>query len=406
MSYRDTSVNGAGAIPAHIPPGLVHDFDPYAVAAEEDPHIVWKRVQDSAPRIFWSPQAGHWIVTRAEDIKAIQLDHERFSHSILGRGLPGGLKPLSSDPPEHGRLRAMLMPAFLPRAIKILEDRARELAISLIEAMKPRGECEFVEDFARILPMEVFLKMVGLPSSDRSMLTAWVEGAIHGARIDPPFGDRCLNNLRQYIEKTLEIRRTVPGDDVLSVIVLHESDGQRFTQEECMSMATLLLLGGLDTVASMIGFICRSLAMNPTLRHRIRDEPLLRPRAIEELLRRHGLSNTMRIVTQDTVFAGVTLKKGDPIQQAATCYGLDDSVVSHPMEIDLDREAPIPHAAFGNGPHTCPGQMLARREIKVFLEEWLERIPDFQIKPGTRPQMRFLGLLAMKKLELCWDPNQ
>jgi cytochrome P450 len=389
------------AKPAHVPDDLVFDFDPTSVSPQSDPHRIWKNIQNIAPPIFWNPHGGHWVVTRAPDIKTVQVDHARFSHAPFSRGLAGGLKPISLDPPAHTPIRAMFMPVFMPKAIKVLEDHARAITIELIEAIKPRGGCEFVSEFADIVPMEVFLNMVGLPSTDREMLIAWVRDALHGR--DTSANSDSMKTLRHYLAEKLEERRAAPGTDLLSVIVTHEIDGQKFTAEDCLSIATLMLLGGLDTVASMLGFVARALATHPEIRRRIQAEPKIMPVAIEELLRRHGLSNTMRLVTQDFDFQGAPFRKGDLVQQAGSLYGLDDDLVDNPLQLDLDRETPIPHAVFGNGPHVCPGQMLARREIKVFLEEWLTRIPDFEIRPGTQPQMKFPGLITMKRLELSWD---
>ena len=392
--------------PPHVPPELVVDFDFNAVPPERDPHEEWKRLQEMTPPIFWTPYGGHWVVTRAEDIKTVQLDYERFSHAIMGQVGGGfGFKPLSLDPPEHTSFRAIINPGFLPGAIRILEGRAREIAVHLIAELRPRGECEFMADFANILPMEIFLSMAGLPSSDRAMLITWVHSVTHDDVVDPARCAASRSKLFEYIADALEKRRAASGEDLLSMVVKGEINGKRLSHEDCMSVAYLLVLGGLDTVASMLGFVARTLALNSETRRRIREDRQLMPKAIEELLRRHGLSNTVRNVTKDFDYKGIPFRKGDIVQQVGVLYGLDDALVAHPMEIDLDRKTPIPHSAFGHGPHTCPGQILARREIKVFLEEWLSRIPDFRIKPGTTPKMKFEGLLAVQRLELAWDPN-
>ena len=392
--------------PPHVPPELVVNFDFSAVPPERDPHEEWKRLQETSPPIFWTPYGGHWVVTRAEDIKTVQLDHERFSHSVFGLIQDGiGFKPLSLDPPEHTPYRAIIDPAFLPGAIRTMENKAREIAVHLIESLRPRGECEFMADFANILPMEIFLSMAGLPKSDRAMLITWVHSVTHDDVVDPAGCAASRRKLLNYIRDALERRRASPGEDLLSMVVEGEINGERLSHEDCMSVAYLLVLGGLDTVASMLGFVARTLALHPEPRRRIREDRKLMPKAIEELLRRHGLSNTVRNVTKDFDYKGVPFRKGDVVQQAAVLYGLDDTLFEHPMEIDLDRKMPIRHSAFGHGPHTCPGQILARREIKVFLEEWLSRIPDFCIKPGTTPKMKFEGLIAVNQLELAWNPN-
>jgi len=165
------------------------------------------------------------------------------------------------------------------------------------------------------------------------------------------------------------------------------------------------MFGGLDTVASMLGFIARFLALNPGHRRqiveRLDDEAFLK-HAVEELLRRHGIANTARIVAQDTELGGVQLKAGDVILPPNLLVGLDERAVEDPTRVDFARPFPIRHATFGNGVHTCPGAVLARRELQVFLQEWLRRIPDFEIKPGTTPVAATGMVNGVLKLELSW----
>jgi cytochrome P450 len=175
------------------------------------------------------------------------------------------------------------------------------------------------------------------------------------------------------------------------------------TPEETFNLLTLVLFGGLDTVASMLGFLCRFLALHPEHRRDLVAHPDLQKNAVEELIRRHGVSNTARYITHDFVHNGVQFRGGDLIQVPNTLFGLDERVNADPIRVDFRRE-PVRHAAFGNGPHTCPGAVLARREIAVFLDEWLKRIPEFSIKPGSKPQMASGHVNGVTRLELVWDP--
>jgi cytochrome P450 len=405
MASRELPDELRRRVPPHVPDDLVVAFDAAAVAPECDPHVEWKRIRDTAPPVFWTPYGEHWVVTNASNIKTVQVDYQRFSHSPFTHELLGGNKPISLDPPEHTPLRRLFMPAFIPRALNALEEKAREMTIRLVEDLEPRGECEFVEDFAKIVPMEVFLVMVGLPASDRAMLTEWVGCALHERWTEPEKARQAMIRLRDYINVELDRRRANPTDDLLTVLVTKEVEGKLLTRDDAMGVAANLLLGGLDTVAAMLSFVARSLATHPAVRHRIATEPQIIPLAVEELLRRHALITTFRRVVHDTELGNVKLRAGDLLQVVGAMYGFDDALIERPLDIDLDRKPPIPHAVFGNGPHVCPGQMLARRELKVFLEEWLSRIPDFEIKPGTTPEMTFRGtILSVGRLELCWNP--
>jgi cytochrome P450 len=133
------------------------------------------------------------------------------------------------------------------------------------------------------------------------------------------------------------------------------------------------------------------------------DNPALIPQAVEELFRRHGVSNTARVIRKELEFCGVTLKEGEQIQGVSALVGLDEATVPNPMDVDFNRPAPIPHATFGNGPHRCPGSILAKREIVVWLEEWLPRIPEFRIKKGTTPRQQSAMVNTVSELWLEWD---
>jgi cytochrome P450 len=394
-------------VPAHVPPELVYDFDFFAPpGADEDVQLAWKQLHEAAPDIFWTPRnGGHWVATRAEDILEIQTNHERFSHRVFT--LPPDPQqtqrplPLGVDPPEHGPYRRIIMPAFLPRVVNAVEATVRELAVELVEELAPRGECEFIEDFARKLPIAVFMKMVDLPFEDREILLPWAEVVVRSS--DNAKRREAHANMAGYLAKWVDSRRAQPGDDVISSVV-HAKVGDRpITTEETFNLLTLVLFGGLDTVASMLGFICRFLAMHPEHRCELVTHPELQKNAVEELIRRHGVSNTGRYITSDFVHGGVQFKAGDLIQVPNSLFGLDERMNADPTTVDFHRE-PVRHAAFGNGPHTCPGAVLARREIAVFLDEWLTRIPEFALRPGSKPQMASGHVNGVTQLELVWDP--
>ncbi len=158
-----------------IPDRFVADVDIFNLDGfQNDVQLAWRRLQQTYPDIFWTPKnGGHWIATRAADIKYIQSEHQFFSNSqifIPATQLPSKLIPLNLDPPEHGPFRAIFAPAFTPSALDVLELQARTIAVELIESLRPKGECEFVRDFAEKLPIIVFLNMMDLPLKDREYL--------------------------------------------------------------------------------------------------------------------------------------------------------------------------------------------------------------------------------------------
>ncbi|ONI93057.1 cytochrome [Saccharothrix sp. ALI-22-I] len=402
------TTNSTMDIPAHVPQDRVVDFDYLRpTGIDEDLHLAWKRAQDSLPDIFWTPRnGGHWVATRAQDIKAIQLDHQRFSHKRLLIQGPEGHEGsvLTMDPPRHGLYRMLISPAFSPKAIAALEPIVRQTAVTLIEELRPRGECEFVGDFAKVLPVEVFLGLVDLPLEDREFLLPFAE-KIARPRNPQDYGEGQAG-LTQYISQVLTARAQQPGGDLLSKIVTAKIDGEPIAFEAAVALSRTVLAGGLDTVASILGFVARFLALNPGHRRQLIDDPSLVGNAVEELIRRHGIANTARVLTQDTEFKGVRLRAGEQILIPNNLYGLDERQVDDPLVVDFTRAHPDRHsAAFGNGPHRCPGSFLAKSEITVFLQEWLARIPDFDIKPGTTPRMASGHVNATHELHLAWDTD-
>lgn len=395
--------------PAHVPESRVVDFDfMRQQGMDEDVHAVWKRLQEKGPDILWTPRnGGHWILTRGEDIDAIQRDYEHFSsakstipHQISTvRGLP-----LEADPPQHAAYRNMINPWFTPKAIGDLEGEVRALAADLLDdpirGLKARGHCEFVADFAKRLPISIFLRLVDLPPQDREKLLEWTDNATRGKNnLERMLAFVKMNAYQDY---WIRQRRARPGKDLISQVVHATIDGRPISHDEIHGMLMVILFGGLDTVASLLSFTARYLAEHPVQCRQLVDDPGLIPAAVDELIRRHGVTNNGRIVARDYVYKGVQFRKGDMIQIPSGLYGLDERKFDHPMEVDFNRPSLV-HAAFGAGPHRCPGSYLARTEIKVFLEEWLKRIPEFRIKPGEKPRTSPGLVSGMDYLPLEWS---
>lgn len=395
-------------IPSHVPTSLVRDIDIYAPpGGADDYHLAMKQVQDTCPDIFWSPyQGGHWVSVRGEDLyRQFLPKYELYSSRTLSvpkeEALPYRLLPIESDPPEHTQFRALIAPWFTPKAIGDLERKARELTVTLIEGFKGRGQCEFVTEFAQHLPIAIFMSLVDLPWSDREYLMGLAERQVyqksHEDRLDS------LGKMQQYLAVKLAERRARPGSDMLSKIATERVNGRLLTETEQAGMATLVLIGGLDTVASMLGFVASFLARNPVHRRQLVEEPGLIPNALEELIRRHGVAQPSRLILKDHEYKGVQFKAGDQIILSTMMHGLDEREFPEPLKVDFRRKIE-PHSNFGNGPHRCPGSFLARTEIKVYLQEWLQRIPEFSIKAGEKPIIRTGVNGSFCRLVLTWSP--
>src|SRR5438105_2957432 len=271
--------------PAHVSPHRVVDFDYLAPDGHTvDVHRAWAQLHAiGVPDIVWTPHhGGHWIATRADDIDTMQLDAARFSHAAVT--IPRTeeavrIVPLEMDPPEHTPFRALLSPRFGPRPVAALEDGVRALANELIDGFIAQGECEFVDAFAKRLPIVVFLRLVDLPLADRDRLLEMTEAAVRG---DSARRLWASHQLAQYVGGWIAARRAQPGDDLFSRMVNAQANGRDCTPEETFGMLINVIFGGLDTVAASMSFIARHLARHPALRHRLSDDRALIPSATEE----------------------------------------------------------------------------------------------------------------------------
>ena len=388
--------------PKHVPPEMVVDFDVYnPPGGKLDLHGAWRKLQDG-PDIVWAPyHGGHWIFTRARDIDFAQRNHDPFSMRDVT--MPAGMRPtrglpLESDPPEHGPLRAILNPWFSPKRIGDLKDFTRVLAIELIEGFKPRGECEFMSEFALLLPIAIFMRLTNLPMEDRVGLLRSAQKATRGT---PTEVGESFTEMMAYLGPVIVQRRIHPGDDVLSAVIHAKVDGKPLSDSDMMSMLLILLFGGLDTVASTMGFIANFMAGSAAHRQQLIQQPQLIDRAIEELMRRFPPSSTARTLTRDYEYNGVHLKSGEKVYISTLLAGMDVRRYDNAWEIDFTR-ADVTHSSFGAGPHRCPGSLLAKLEIKLFLEEWLARIPDFQVKASDPVVFGTGQVNCVERLVLTW----
>jgi cytochrome P450 len=413
-------MSGASAIfdtvprPDHVSADLVVDFDYLNPAGIEcgDVYAVFKQLQQQVPDIFWTPRnGGHWVVTRAEDIRWVQENYQIFSHEVFNipRGImPVIMPPLTVDPPMHARYRAVLNPFFTASKVQQSAEAARALTIEVIEGLRPRGGCEFVDDFSRIMPTSIFLGIAGMPLDRREEFVGWAKGFMH-AGSDQDTRNAYLGKIVGYLQETIADRTANPGEDLISKIVGFRQNPRFQGEQEIVGMAVLMFFGGLDTVASMLSFIAWHLATHPEHRRRIIEDPAIIPRAVEEYLRRHGLSNTGRLILSDVERKGAHMKADEMIMVPIAMSSLDERKHPNPFEVDFDREElfdakGVPaHNTFGNGPHKCIGAPLARQEIRVFLEEWLRLIPDFRLDPERPPTSHAGSVNGVNDLHLVWD---
>ncbi|WP_051441018.1 cytochrome P450 [Ensifer sp. WSM1721] len=373
-----------------------------------DPHAAVACLH-AGPPIFFSPNntrdgRGTWVITRAKDQRRVLQDPETFSShrsifaSALGENWP--MIPLELDPPVHAVFRSLLNPLFSPKRVMALEPAVRERAVALIDRISASStSCDVMKDFAFPFAVSIFLCFLGLSDERLDTFVGWGKDLLHGGAVKRTVAARAIV---QFIDELAALRRKDPVVDFMTFIVEAEVDGRPLTGEEVRGIGVLLLVAGLDTVATAIGFDLAYLARNLEDQELLRNEPERIVPAAEELLRAYSTVQMIRVARKDIDFEGAPIRKGDYISCATMIANRDPAEFDHPNTIDLAREDNR-HSAFACGPHRCLGSHLARREIVVGLEEWLARIPAFRIKEGTSPITYGGHVFGIENLILDWS---
>jgi cytochrome P450 len=347
-------------------------------------------------------------LSRYEDVCWAMRHPEYFTSEIDGMELgEQPLLPLQVDPPLHTQYRRLLNPRFVPREIEKLEPDVRTLVGELIDGFVDEGRCDFHEDFATPLPSGIFLALMGLPMDDLPQFLQWRDNTI---RPDVEPGDmegaseirrRTAHEVSEYFRANIAEKRADPDDRLFSQIIHGTIDGRSLNETELLGIAHLLLLGGLDTVTATLDCMITYLANHTDRRQQLIDNPGVINKAIEELLRYETpVMIVPREMKQDMEMGGVSLKTGEGVTLVLGAANLDDDEFAD-TGVDFNR-ANNKHVAFGGGHHLCLGAHLARLELRVAIEEFHARIPNYRIPAGV--ELRFSpGIRQADSLPLEWD---
>lgn len=373
---------------------MSHETDPVATMFTtdfaDDPIPHYRTLQDTCPVTRGPSLFGGQgvVISRYEDVLWALRHPEIFSSAEavdVGNEVP--LIPLSVDPPEHAKYRRLLDPQFSPRKMAALEPEMRALVNDVIDRFAARGECDFHEEFATPIPSTFFLALMGLPQDDLPQFLQWRDNTIRpdasGGETPEQIRERTGHEITAYFERAIEERRRAPDDRLLGMLVHAEVDGRPLTHAELLGTCHLLLLGGLDTVTATLDCAIAYLARHPQRRRAIVEDPALVPAAVEELLRHETpVMMVPRVIVQDVEIGGVRCRAGDSATLLLGAADCDPAEFDAPEEVRFDRPNNR-HLAFGGGPHRCLGSHLARLELRVALEEFHRRIPDYELAPGA-----------------------
>lgn len=382
-------------------------FDPEIA---RNPQPSYKMMRDLAPVVEMA-EGGPFhgvIVAKHDDVTHILRTPEVFSSGFdavnIGQVRP--LIPLQIDPPDHSRYRKLLDPLFSPKRVATLEPRIRTLAHDLVAAVADEGRCNFNEAFAEPFPSTVFLELLGLPVSRTQEFLELKDGIIRPDASSPEERDAMVSETGRRIyavlEEVIDARTEQPEDDFVSGFLTAEIDGRALTRDDIVDICFLFFLAGLDTVTASLDCMLAYLAQHPEQRQRLVDDPASIPHAIEEMLRwETPVPGVVRMATEDTELSGCPIQAGQQVVALLASANTDESAWDEAEVVDFDR--PVnKHYTFGGGVHRCLGSHLARLELRVALEEWHARIPDYRLADGTVLEY-FAGLRQIADLPLVWD---
>jgi cytochrome P450 len=395
-----------GQIPSHVPRESIFEYDIYAdPRLKDDVQLGMMTLLREAPDIFWTPlNGGHWMVTRYDHVREIVMAADKFSNEnasvrTMENSLAIKLPPQDMDAPDHMKHRMLLLKFLSPKHLRRQEDAVKGLMNKLIDNLEGRNACDFKDEIGVTLPVVTFLSMMQWDLSRARQFVGWVNDIIGTS--DPDIRGPAYFDLLRYIDEMIDQRAGKQGADPLSVLLQSEIDEKPITHERVREMATLLFTAGLDTVTNAMTFIMKYLAEHPEMQGELRAEPDKIDAAVEELLRRHSFVNTFRRVKQDIRFHGVQFKKDDILTCSLCTASNDERKFPCPERVDISRSSTT-HLAFNTGPHNCVGAPLARIELRVFLREWLRRMPNVRLSPDWKPETRGGPVMTLETLDIVW----
>jgi cytochrome P450 len=375
----------------HSPTDWLADYDIFDPGFVRDPYPIMSNIRESSCPIAHTDRwGGSWMPTRYDDIVAAAQEHDIFtSRNIIVVPPPTGMvegpyagvaaPPITSDPPDHHWHRRTILPTFAPQAVAKYEDGTRALCHQLIDGFIDSGQADAAADYAQQIPVRVIAAMLGVPLEMADEFTSWVRGVLEIGLTDPKVRLENRMKILGFFRGQLDDRKANPReDDLITDLLNTRVDGELVSEDYVMGVCNLMLVAGIDTTWSAIGSSLWHLAQHPQHRRQLREDPDLWPTAIEELLRAYSPVTMARIVDRDTEFQGCPMHAGDRVLMSFPAANRDPRQFEDPDDVILDRQHNR-HIAFGAGIHRCAGSNLARLELRVALQTWMERIPDFEL---------------------------
>ena len=385
------------------------DFDHYDPDTRlETVHERWADLREQCPIGRSDAHGGMWVVTGYAEAHDVLHRPEVFSsHPASFPSFPSPMKmmPVEIDPPEHARYRALLAPPFSVKGAEAYAEPLRRTVNGLIDEFIAAGEVDVYQAIALRLPAALATIMLGTAAEDATQLQEWVDTVVHKVATDFNAAIEAVQAIFGYFYPLLQARQADPsGDDLMSLLLRVEIDGERLKEDELLGFCFFLLLASLDTTQKVIGSMFWHLATHPELRHALAADPSLTPGAVEEFLRLYGSVINTRRCTRDTEVAGVPIKEGEQLLILLGAANRDEREFAAPTDFVVDR-SPNRHLTFASGIHRCLGAHIARVELRVMVDEFLRRIPDFEIADPSAIEWSNGHVQGVVKLPIRFPPG-
>jgi cytochrome P450 len=406
------------------------DLDLFADGFPDD---VFTRLRHEAP-VWWHRPTGHtpdgvgfWVISNHADIVAVTSDPLTFSSERAPGGAGGGtmIQDLPygfaagvllnmMDDPRHQQIRRLVTPAVAPKALALMEAELKERTTRIVDAIAERGACEFLGEVAIELPLQAVAALMGIPDDDRHDLMAWsnatldFEGRELGESSDQ--AAEAAASMAAYGASLIADKSRSPGADIISVLMeaATEGDGPEalpLTEFELLMFFNLLVVAGTETTRNSIALGMVALIDHPEQLAALRDDRSMMPSAVEEILRwTSATTYNRRTATRPAEVGGQSIATGDKVTLWWPSANRDDSVFSEPFRFDISR-APNPHLSFGYRSHFCLGANLARMEIRVVLDELLDRLEGFALS-GPVERVRTNKHAGVRRVPITFRPRR
>jgi cholest-4-en-3-one 26-monooxygenase len=387
--------------------------------AQSMPHEAFTELRKHEP-VAWQTEPngpGYWALTRYEDIVTVSSDNSLFSSERGGTNLEDqseeGMTMLRTllinmDPPRQTKYRRLVSTGFTPKIINQLEPHVRETTKHIVDAVAARGSCDFVTDVAAQLPLAVISDMLGIPKEDHAKVFDWSNRLIGfddtEYHTSPEDGRVAAMEMFMYAHALGAERRARPKDDIVSILMGAEVDGDRLSEADFDGFFIVLSVAGNETTRNLISGAMLALIEHPEQRARLIADPALITTAVEEFLRYVSpLIYFRRTLSRNVAVGGQQMREGDKVAMYYPSGNRDEAIFENSQAFDVGR-SPNPHMAFGGGgPHFCLGASLARLEIRCMFEELLRRLPDIELDAPVR-RLRSNFINGIKLMPVRFTP--